>query len=60
MHFSKDFAGLSEVEADGLIEIIKSDDVTYSADAPPCWVLLCTASHKGFRGWTKKYILPSR
>ena len=34
MHFSKDFADLSEVEADGLIEIIKSDDVTYSAEEP--------------------------
>ena len=34
MHFGKDFADLSEVEADGLIEIIKSDDVTYSAEEP--------------------------
>ena len=32
MHFSKDFADLSEVEADGLIEIIKSNDAIYSAD----------------------------
>ena len=32
MHFSKDFADLSEVEADGLVEIIKSNDAIYSAD----------------------------
>ena len=32
MHFFKDFADLSEVEADGLIEIIKSNDAIYSAD----------------------------
>ena len=32
MHFSKDFADLSEVEADGLIEIIKRNDAIYSAD----------------------------
>lgn len=32
MHFSKDFADLSEVEADGLIETIKSNDANYSAD----------------------------
>ena len=32
MHFSKDFADLSEVEADGLIEIIKSNDAIYSAE----------------------------
>ena len=32
MHFGKDFADLSEVEADGLIEIIKSDDAICSAD----------------------------
>ena len=32
MHFSKDFADLSEVEADGLIETIKSNDAIYSAD----------------------------
>ena len=32
MHFGKDFADLSEVEADGLIEIIKSNDAIYSAD----------------------------
>ena len=38
MHFGKDFADLSEVEADGLIEIIKSDDVTYSADETHCWL----------------------
>ena len=34
MHFSKDFADLSEIEAGALIEIIKSDDVTYSAEEP--------------------------
>ena len=38
MHFSKDFAELSEVEAAGLVEIIKSDDVTYSADETHCWL----------------------
>lgn len=32
MHFFKDLADLSEVEADGLIEIIKSNDAIYSAD----------------------------
>lgn len=32
MHFSKDLADLSEIEAGALIEIIKSDDVTYSVD----------------------------
>ena len=32
MHFGKDFADLSEVEADGLIETIKSNDAIYSAD----------------------------
>ena len=32
MHFRKDFADLSEIEAGALIEIIKSDDVIYSAD----------------------------
>ena len=32
MHFSKDFTDLSEVEADGLIETIKSNDAIYSAD----------------------------
>ena len=32
MHFRKDFADLSEVEADGLIEIIKSNDAIYSAE----------------------------
>jgi hypothetical protein len=32
MHFSKDFADLSEIEAGALIEIIKSDDVIYGAD----------------------------
>ena len=36
MHFRKDFADLSEVEADGLIEIIKSDDAIYSADEAHC------------------------
>ena len=36
MHFSKDFADLSEVEADGLIEIIKSNDAIYSADEAHC------------------------
>ena len=35
MHFSKDLADLSEIEAGALIEIIKSDDVTYSADETP-------------------------
>ena len=34
MHFSKDLAELSEIEAGALIEIIKSDDVTYSAEEP--------------------------
>ena len=34
MHFSKDLADLSEIEAGALIEIIKSDDVTYSAEEP--------------------------
>lgn len=29
MHFSKDLADLSEIEAGALIETIKSDDVTY-------------------------------
>ena len=32
MHFSKDFVDLSEAEADGLIETIKSNDAIYSAD----------------------------
>ena len=32
MHFSKGLADLSEVEADGLIETIKSNDAIYSAD----------------------------
>ena len=36
MHFRKDFADLSEVEADGLIEIIKSNDAIYSADEAQC------------------------
>ena len=36
MHFSKDLADLSEIEAGALIEIIKSDDVTYSAEDTPC------------------------
>ena len=36
MHFSKDFADLSEIEAGVLIEIIKSDAVTYSADEAHC------------------------
>lgn len=34
MHFSKDLADLSEIEVGALIEIIKSDDVTYSAEEP--------------------------
>lgn len=33
MHFRKDLADLSEIEVGALIEIIKSDDVIYSADA---------------------------
>lgn len=37
MHFFKDFADLSEVEADGLIEIIKSNDAIYSADEAHSW-----------------------
>ena len=37
MHFSKDFADLSEVEADGLIETIKSNDVIFSADEAHGW-----------------------
>ena len=36
MHFSKDFADLSEVEADGPMEIIKSNDANYSADEAHC------------------------
>ena len=32
MHFRKDLADLSEIEAGALIEIIKSDVVIYSAD----------------------------
>lgn len=36
MHFRKDFADLSEIEAGVLIEIIKSDAVTYSADEAHC------------------------
>ena len=32
MHFRKDLADLSEIEVGALIEIIKSDDVIYSAD----------------------------
>ena len=37
MHFRKDFADLSEVEPDALIEIIKSNDANYSAnDAHYC------------------------
>ena len=36
MYFSKDFADLSDVEADGLIEIIKSNDAIYSADEAHC------------------------
>ena len=36
MHFFKDFADLSEVEADGLIETIKSNDANYSADEAHC------------------------
>ena len=38
MHFSKDLADLSEIEAGALIETIKSDDVTYSADETHCWL----------------------
>ena len=34
MHFRKDLADLSEIEVGALIEIIKSDDVTYSAEEP--------------------------
>ena len=34
MHFSKDLADLSEIEVGALIETIKSDDVTYSAEEP--------------------------
>ena len=34
MHFGKDFADLSEVEAVGLIETIKSNDANYSAEEP--------------------------
>ena len=36
MHFSKDLADLSEIEAGALIETIKSDDVTYCGDETPC------------------------
>ena len=36
MHFSKDLADLSEIEAGALIEIIKSDDAIYSADEAHC------------------------
>ena len=36
MHFSKDMADLSEIEAGALIEIIKSDDAIYSADEAHC------------------------
>lgn len=36
MHFSKDFADLSDVEADGLIETIKSNDANYNADEAHC------------------------
>ena len=36
MHFSKDLADLSEIEAGALIETIKSDDVTYCVDETPC------------------------
>ena len=36
MHFGKDFADLSEVEADALIEMIKSNDANYSADEAHC------------------------
>ena len=32
MHFGQAFADLSEAEADGLIETIKSNDAIYSAD----------------------------
>ena len=37
MHFSKDLAELSEIEAGALIEIIKSNDEIYSADEAHCW-----------------------
>ena len=37
IHFSKDFADLSELEADGLIEIIKSNDAIYSTDEAHSW-----------------------
>ena len=37
MHFGIDFADLSEVEADGLIETINSNDVSYSADEAHSW-----------------------
>lgn len=53
MHFSKDLADLSEAEACSLMEIIKSEDVTYSADEPPCWALFCTASRKVLGGGQK-------
>ena len=36
MHFSKDLADLSEIEAGALNEIIKSDDAIYSADEAHC------------------------
>ena len=36
MHFRKDLADLSEIEVGALIEIIKSDDVIYSADEAHC------------------------
>lgn len=36
MHFSKDFVDMSEIEAGALIEITKSDDMTYSADEAHC------------------------
>lgn len=37
MHFGKDLADLSEIEADGLIETIKSNDANYSADEAHCY-----------------------
>lgn len=37
MYFSKDFADLSDVEADGLIETIKSNDANYSTDEAHSW-----------------------
>ena len=36
MHFGKDFADLFESEAADLVEIIKSNDVIFSADEAHC------------------------